>query len=178
MKRLLLLICILSFSISQSQEWEKYKNLELEFIADFNGEIKTLEQDIPVENTTIKMTMIYVDNSANPNSSNTIYAVARSDYDINSFLEEDDARDQQILNEAVQGAAINVRGQVISKESFVFNGFPARRTKIEMTGAFIYANVYLIRNIIYFTQVICITEKDNNPDIQRFLDSFEIIKTK
>jgi len=83
-----------------------------------------------------------------------------------------------VLDGAVEGAIKNVQGKLVFDNKIKYNGYPGRNIKIEINGGFIYINAYLVENSMYITQVICLTANDGNTDIERFLNSFEIIKTK
>ncbi len=169
-----LFICAIAFS----QEWKTFKNLELGVIADFPGEPERMDQQVPVDTTSYTMKMYFFEDTVNPNPNNYIYALARTDYHKDAFEGDDSNRDNAVLDGAVSGAASNVKGTVDRKETITLNGFPGRAAKIKMQQGYIHVRVYLVQHTMYFTQVICATDKDGNADIKKFFDSFDIIRTK
>ena len=171
-----LLVCI-TFAV-QAQDWSTHKNIELAFTADFPGVPLKTTQDVPTAIGDITMHMLSVDTSTNLDASNALYAVAYSAYPEENFKDSTDESDNATLNGAVNGAVTNVNGKLLVNNDINLNGFPGKEGKIELNGAFIHLRVYLVENVLYFCQVICFAEKDDNTDINKFLDSFELINTK
>ena len=173
---LLLAVSILSINALCAQNWEKFKAEDLQFVAYYPGEPKRSVQKIPTAVGELDMHMIMY--SPTSGDDNAVYSVIRSDYPEDQFKNADAAYNDTVLTGAVNGAVSNVKGTLIFDNRVKFNGYPGRSIKIKMQGGFIYINAYLVENTMFITQVICLANKDKNTSIRRFMDSFEIIKTK
>lgn len=178
MKNAFLLIAVFFLSISavHAQDWEKYKAEDLGFVAYYPSEPKRTVQKINTAVGELDMHMImYAPTSSDDNA---VYSVIRSDYPKEQFKNADDEYNKTVLDGAVKGAVSNVKGFLNFDHPVKFNGYPGRSIKIQMEGGFIYINAFLVENSMFITQVICLEDKDHNDSIFRFLNSFELIKTK
>lgn len=164
-----------SITVSSQSNWLDFKSVEFAFRAEFPEEPVKSVQKVPTAVGEIDMHMFMLQSN---DGNNVIYSVIRSDYPEEQFENADEEYNNSVLNGAVNGAVTNVKGKLVFDNNVVFNGYPGRSIKISIDQAYIYMNAYLIENTIYITQVICMKQKDENKDISRFLDSFDIIKVK
>lgn len=172
----LLAVCLTSITTMHAQEWEKYRAEDLQFIAYYP---KTPERTVQKVSTAVgELDMHMIMYSPKSGDDNAVYSVIRSDYPEDQFKDADDEYNATVLDGAVNGAVSNVQGKLVFDNVVKYNGYPGRSIKILMQGGFIYINAYLVENSMFITQVICLSNKDKNKSIQRFLNSFEIIKTK
>lgn len=162
-------------SLSIAQDWINYKSEELAFIAEFPETPKKSVQEVQTSVGLIDMHMVM---STPVNDDNGVYSVIKSDYPKSFFDNATEESNSKVLDGAVQGAVNNVNGKLLYSNKITFNGFPGRESKIEITGAYLYLNSYLVNNQMYINQVICYADNDNNASIKRFFDSFDIIKVK
>lgn len=171
-----MVVFFLSLGAINAQNWEKYKSEELEFIAYYPQEPKRTVQKVSTAVGELDMHMImYAPESGDDNA---VYSVIRSDYPEEQFKDADDEYNAKVLDGAVEGAVSNVNGFLVFDHEVKFNGYPGRSIKIRIQGGLIYINAYLVNNAMFITQVICLEDKDSNESIYRFLNSFELIKTK
>ncbi|AGC77700.1 hypothetical protein LX97_02120 [Nonlabens dokdonensis] len=176
--RFFYITAILLFTTLQvnAQEWEVYKNETLQFRADFPNTPKKTVEKVDTAVGTLDMHMVmYAPESGDDNA---VYSIIRSDYPAEQFANATDEKIKSVLDGAVEGARSNLNGELVYDKSVKFNGYASRNVKIEIAGAFVYLNTTLVNNSMFITQVICMTDNDNNTSIKRFQDSFEIIKTK
>lgn len=179
MKKLFYIITffVASTTFINAQDWVDYKSEEFAFITKFPEQPKVTVQQVETEIGEIDMHVIsYSPTGVNDN--NVVYSVIRSDYPKEVFEAKDDEYNNSVLDGAVNGAVTNVNGELSFDKKIMHNGFPGRSIKIKIEGAFIYMNAILVNNMIYITQVVCMADKDENKDINRFMDSFDIIKVK
>jgi hypothetical protein len=160
------------------QQWQKLKSEKYGFSIEFPADPSFSQQDVNTAVGAIKMNMYMLDMSNDSSSKNAVYGVIESTYPESYFAEADDAFNENVLNGAIHGGANNVNGTILYKKDIVFNGYPGKEAKIGIDAAFIYFKTYLVENNLYITQVICFPENDGNRDIDRFMDSFELIKIK
>lgn len=173
---ILLLTFLLSFASLQAQDWKYYKYENLEFKASFPSAPKKSIQKVQTAVGELDMHVVML--APTSGDDNTVYSVIRSDYPAEQFADADKEYNEKVLDGAVEGARVNVNGTLEFDKEITFNGFPARNIKIKINDGFIYINAVLSYNSMFITQVVCTTSNDNNPNIQKFLKSFEIIKTK
>ncbi|WP_420573394.1 hypothetical protein [Kordia sp.] len=178
MKKALFLLTVFFLSINTltAQNWEKFKYEDLQFIAYYPSKPERTVQKVNTAVGELDMHMIMY--SPASGDDNAVYSVIRSDYPEEQFKDADEDYNATVLDGAVSGAVSNVQGKLVYDNVVTFNGYPGRSFKISMQGGFIYINAYLVENSMFITQVICLSDKDKNKSIQRFLNSFEIIKTK
>lgn len=179
MKNLLCIIVLffVSTTVSSQKSWLNFKSIEFAFRAEFPEEPVTSVQKVPTAIGDIDMHMFMLQ-STNYDDKNVIYSVIRSDYPEEQFEDADDEYNNTVLDGAVNGAVTNVNGELVFDNKIMFNKYPGRSIKINIDKAYIYMNAYLVEHSIYITQVICLKQNDENDDINRFLDSFDILKVK
>jgi hypothetical protein len=159
-----------------AQDWTKYKAEDLAFVAYYPKEPeRTVEK---VSTTVGELDMHMIMYAPDSDDDNAVYSVVRTDYPEDQFTDADDEYNNTVLDGVVEGAVSNVQGKFVFDNKVKFNGYPGRSIKIEINGGFVYINAYLVNNSMFITQVICLTANDGNTAIERFLNSFEIIKTK
>ncbi|MBQ0786255.1 MAG: hypothetical protein KBT69_02065 [Oceanihabitans sp.] len=161
-----------------AQDWIDYKSEELAFISEFPNEPERTTQDLESDIGNLQLHMIMYSPPIDGDDENEIYGVIRTTYPKSYFEDADEAYNSNILDGAVEGAVTSVQGKLVFDNKITFNGFPGRNIKIEIELGFIYMNAYLVENKMFISQVICLTNKDNNDSIKRFLNSFDILKVK
>jgi len=151
-----------------AQDWKIHRNSELEFRADFLGEPKTTIQKVPTAVGELDMHMVSLQGD-----DNTFMSIIRTNYPEGSLTDVKTA-----LDGAVNGAVNNVSGKLISDKEDIFNGYPGRKIKIHSQGMYLFMNVYLVEDSMYIAQVVCLEGSEESPLINKFLNSFDIIKVK
>jgi len=173
---LIALLSVFALSFTFAQDWKKYKAEDLAILAYFPGEPERSVQEVPTAVGKLDMHMIMY--TPTSNDKNMIYSAIRSDYPESQFENVDSSYNDTILDGAVNGAVSNVNGTLKSDEKITFNGYPGRSIKISAQGMFLYINAYLVDSTMFITQVICSPANDGNSDIDKFLNSFDILKVK
>lgn len=163
----LIVLLFVSLSIS-AQNWTTHRNTDLAFRAEFLGEPKSSVQKVPTDIGDIDMHM-----TSDDTAEGIYMSIIRSDYPEGTMTNTKTA-----LDGAVNGATTNVKGTLVFDKEDRFNGFPGRKIKIKAQGMFLYMNVYLVDDSMYVAQVVCVDDKDNDPLIDKFLNSFDIIRVK
>jgi len=85
---------------------------------------------------------------------------------------------QTFFRNAIDGAAKNVNGKVISEKDITIQNYPGREVKVdyETARAIIRMRIYLVKNKMFMLQTITDTEKDSNKSITKFMDSFQLVE--
>lgn len=178
MKKLVLtvLICLLAFSDSFAQNWEKYKSQDLAFTSMFpNTPERTVQK---VQTAVGKLDMHMIMYTPESDDDNAVYSVIRSDYPKEQFENADEDYNNTVLDGAVNGAVNNVNGTLVYDNKVTLNGYPGRSFKTQIQGGYIYINAYLVENTMFIIQVITLVDNDGNDSIDKFLNAFDIIKVK
>lgn len=184
MKKLFVLFFVCSFYtlIAQNNEWYKIKDLEAAYRIEFPSEPKKGKSDVSTEKGLVTMhTYTYQSDSGDENF---IYMSSFSEYP-NSFFPEGLntlEKRNQVLENAVNGAATNTKGTLISKSDMIFNGYNGTDAKISVDVSGFQFNirmkVILVGFKIYMTQVIYEKDNGDNLNLNRFFNSFELLNVK
>jgi len=77
---------------------------------------------------------------------------------------------------AIAGAVKNVNGRLLSETNIEINNYPGREVRIDFRDgqAVIKTRIYLVKNIVYMTEVISDTKNQSNSSADKFLNSFEL----
>lgn len=171
MKNLRYVISFLALLLSLNlfaQDWKIHRNTELEFRVEFLGEPTATIQKVPTAVGELDMHMV-----SHSSEDNVYMSIIRTDYPEGSITDT-----KKALDGAVNGAVNNVKGELISENEDVFNGFPGRKIKIHAQGMYLFMNAYIVEDSMYIAQVVCLEGSEKNPLIDKFLNSFDIIKVK
>lgn len=174
-KYIFLFVFSLNAFVSFGQDWNRFKSEEFNFTADFPTAPEKTVQKVPTAVGDIDMNM-FMSNAGGTN--NLFYSVISSNYPKEQFENATDDYNNSVLDGAVNGAVSNVRGELVFDNKVTFNGYPGRSFKIKITDNFIYIKAYLIKNTMMICQVICSKSNDENKEIKRFFDSFDLINVK
>ncbi|MEI8278906.1 MAG: hypothetical protein WCG87_04025 [Bacteroidota bacterium] len=82
------------------------------------------------------------------------------------------------LSSVAYSAVHDIQGNVISLEKTHYKQYPGRHLKIDHNNGEMVVNmkIYLVKSRVYYLEVRCKPEKEKNPSIGNFFNSFEIIK--
>ncbi|NQX86806.1 MAG: hypothetical protein HRT67_13050 [Flavobacteriaceae bacterium] len=149
-----------------SQEWKTHRNAMLECRADFLGEptITTKKEQSEVGELDVQMLSYSCKDQ-------TYMSVIKTNYPKGTLI-----KPKTVLDKAVKGATSSVNGKLIQDKGDVFNGYPVRKIKIEAKGIALFINIYAVEESIYITQVVCAKDNEDLLLIEKFLNSFDIIK--
>ena len=179
---LVTVIFINSFVFSQSSDWSTVKDLESGYRVDFPGEAEKKSSEVSTEKGPLDMyTYSYLDVGGDSSISfMTSYTRYPTEFFPNG-LESIEAQ-RAFFEGSVNGAVANLNGKLISNESFEFNGYPGRHIKIEVVSqGFRYVMIMwsvLVDYEFYILQAIGEEDYSDNKNVKRFINSFELIKTK
>ncbi|MBL0358735.1 MAG: hypothetical protein IPP72_18545 [Chitinophagaceae bacterium] len=83
-----------------------------------------------------------------------------------------------LFDGAVKGGVNSVKGKLLSEKEIEFEGCPGREVKIDFHNglAIIRMRMYMVKATMFTLQTITYTEKDENKQIERFMNSFKLLK--
>ena len=174
----LFLICNTYAAIAQSNNWFKVKDTDAAYVISYPQEPEKGEDDVPTDKGTVKMNTYTLQPDGDDN---LIYMSSYTEYPSSFFpnnlasLEKQD----EVLENSVNGAVTNTKGELLHEEKMYFNGYRGRYIKIAIDGGYIIKMKVLLVGIkLYLAQVIYKEENDDNVNQKRFFDSFELINVK
>lgn len=172
---IILALCI--FAISSSSVFSEILKTK-DFQMDFPKKPAYEKQNTESEIGNLPMDIYIYDASNNEKDDNLVYGLISTEYPdslINSNM-TDILSD--FFNNAIQGAVSNVSGKLISQTDLKLNNFPGREIKINYNdgAAVIKMRLFLVQNKMYILQTITLTEKDSNKSIDKFMNSFKLLK--
>ena len=174
---LILTLLILCGFTARAADWTEFSSKVGNFKMKFPGHPEETIQDVQVGDVSLKLHLFIYD-ASNDSGDNLTYYVMYCDYPktmINSDLSSEIL--DTFLKNSIEGGAKSMNGKIVSITKENFKGFPGRKVKINiMDGQGIgYQKVCLVHNRAYFSMVLCESQKDNNPSIEQFLNSFELL---
>ncbi|MDD5291787.1 MAG: hypothetical protein PHY46_01200 [Candidatus Omnitrophica bacterium] len=172
-KSLVLWAVVILISGCNIMGWKQYASVEGGFSVQLPGEPEgqKIILDTQVGRTYLNMYTL------NRKDDNFIYAVGYVDYPDELFnLKSVD----QILNDGRDGAARNVQGVLTKESNISIEGYPGREFTIEVGNgeAVVKGKLFLVGQRVYQLMVTTDKKWSDSYNIKRFLDSFQLIKSK
>ncbi|WP_299116963.1 hypothetical protein [uncultured Winogradskyella sp.] len=168
----------LKSALTGINDWHKVKDAYAAYIINFPNQPEKGLTDVPTEKGTVKMHTYTLQSS---NDANLVYMSSYTKYP-NSFFPnklESSEKQNEVLDNSVDGAVTNTNGSLVSEKKIVFNGYRGRMIKIALEGDYIIQmKVVLVGIKLYLAQVIYQKEDEGNKNANRFFDSFELINVK
>ena len=162
MLKRIVIISFFFFFVSHvfGQNWERFKDTELGFIADFPASPNQSVQKIPADSLNVLMhsTQLVLTNR-NIETSNFVYGIYRTDYP-EGMIEDSDEFQNERLDDAADGAVNNMNGTLEYVNKIKLNGYLGRSLKIKAEGLYMYMNLYLVDDFLYLSQVLCSETND------------------
>lgn len=171
------LILINLATVAQGSDWYKVKDVDAGYILKFPKKPKKEQQEIPTDKGMLQMDMYVYENSL---GKNLMYYASHTQYPVKLFPDGiDRQREFEMLDASVKGAVNNSKGELISDEKIIFNGYNGRLIKIRIQGGYIIKMQEVLAGLnLYIIQTVYAESDDNNNDSKIFFDSFELINVK
>lgn len=158
----------------RAQDWVKFDaKQDQKFSVLFPQQPQKQDQVTQTAAGPLKISMVMLDLSQKPAASNMLYMASYTPLPDSLNSDRSDKLDG-LFTGSINGMAKNVQGTVKSTKVISYKSFPGRETKVDVQGqAIITSRLYLIHNRLYMLMVFSATDKDDNADITKFLNSFE-----
>ncbi len=157
--------------------WVPYKDEEAGYALQFPGEpTESYYSDSSTVDAS-KMKFVYYDASNNAADSNLYYMGVYKKLPAGIRGTSHPDRLKGYFNAAVEGAANNVNGVLVTQKKIGYLGHPGRDFKILLPGGAqtISMRFILVKDRSYLLQVIAKTEYQNNQHIRRFMGSLVLL---
>lgn len=180
----LTVFCFVSFhSMAQTNSgWVLKKDIKHAYRVEFPVEPESQETNVATAKGDIMM-YSYLANDTGK-TKNFIYMTSTSDYPTSWFPNGIDTpeKENELLNNCVSGAVANVKGTLVYSREAEHNGFKGKKARIHITsgGADYTINIkcFLVGYKLYMLQTISKKVDEGNQDIDKFFNSFELIKVR
>lgn len=161
----------------KAQDWYMLESPACRFRCEFPGMPAESSQQIDSQIGYLMMHMFQYDASNDPGSDNIMYMVNYTEYPDSLFRITEPDRLDSFYRHAIDGAAANAQGVVLSELPVTIAQYPAREVRISLQSgqAMVSARLLLVVNKFYMYLVIYESEKQNNPSIDRFFQSFHLL---
>lgn len=133
---------------------------------------KKLKSDIG----TLKLNIASYDATKSKKDQNMVYMINHTEYPASITSENEDLL-ELFFKGAIKGAVSKINGKKLSEEEIDYKGYPGREVKIDYNdgAAVIKLRLFLVKNHLYMIQVITATDNDENSEMNKFLNSFDLI---
>lgn len=175
---LILIFLLLSFAGLKAQDWYRLESPACGFRCEFPGMPAESSQQIESQIGYLMMHMFQYDASTDPGSENIMYMVNYTEYPDSLFHITEPDRLDSFYRHAIDGVAANTQGMVLSESPVTIAQYPGREVKISLQSGqdMVSARLLLVINKFYMYLVIYESDKQNNPSVAKFFQSFHLLK--
>lgn len=172
--------CII-FSCSNAQkQWVEYKSEKSGFKVEFPKTPFENNKTLDTEWGSVKITMLGLDCMNDKTNSNFMYLLSYSEYPDGFFDGWTNETYEEYFKITIQGVVNKMAtkdGKLLESKLIDFHGYQGREVKIShMNGSAINkCRIFIKGNKMFNLLVSTNAAKDNNPDIQKYFDSFELL---
>ncbi len=179
MRKLIPFILFLSFGLMSmvSVEWEVFKSYDGKFQVLIPGKMELKEKAIETQIGTLKYnTYIYQPTEKDPD--NLAYMVSYCDYPLYSVHSDSTEFLEEFFETTIETAAESVHGELLYSSEITIDEFPGRLWRVDYNEgqAMIKTKAFMVKNRYYSVQVIALKEKSLNLSMDKYLDSFSLLK--
>jgi hypothetical protein len=170
-------VCLIVVFCSFATEWVSVENRPGKFKALFPRTPEETEQNVETAIGPLKM-KIFMYEVGKYKDDNAAYGLTYIDYP--DSLVSSDFKDEILDNffeKGLEGFARNIKGTLISKKVISMKGYPGRQARVSFANGqgIMNLKMYLVKNRSYFLEVGYEKEKEGNPAIDKFFNSFELL---
>ena len=177
-RALILPLCIISvYAFTTTDKWYLFESTAFGLKVEFPA--KPIEKSKPIntEAGEITMHMIEFIPAKETPDANLEYLVSYSEYPAD--IDPDDKEKQKKLcRKTVDAIVTKLEGKLIKESIITLDGYEGVEARIEYkeNTKVLKMRMYIVRNKMYMLETITLMAKDNNKSIQKFMDSFKLLK--
>ena len=176
--RILSALFILLLLSSFAADWMVLEKKDKGFKISFPRKPEESEQSLTTAIGPMMMHMWLCDQSKYKDD-NGVYGIIYSDYP--DTLVSSDFKDELIdslFSNTISGSVSSMQGELLSTTVTPYKTYPGRQVKVKFADGqgIMNMKLYLIKSRMYIMEVGCEKDKDNNPYIDKFFNSFSTIK--
>ena len=166
-----------AFAFTKSDKWYQFKSKPFGFKIDFPEKPTEQTRTVNTEAGEGKLTIYMFDASKAKADDNLVYMIVCGE-NPDSTINSDNKDLSGYFKKSVEGAVNGVHGKLLVETVISLDGFPGREIRVDFKDglAVIKMRMYLIHNKLYMLETITETSQDFNKSINKFMDSFKLIK--
>ena len=173
---LLLLFSLLSLAMV-SPKWELFKSFDGKFKILIPGEMVKKENPIETKIGTLNY-ITFLHQSEEKDAENLVYMISYCDYPEYSIHSDSTELVKDFFETTVETAVESVDGELRYASEITLDDYPGRLWRVDYNEgkALIKTKSFLVKNRYYSIQVITLKDKSMNLEVDKFLDSFGLLK--
>lgn len=177
---IILAVLLVLSSSAYSQKWFTYKSDYLGFKAEFPDKPSLDSQVVKSEIGDLNLRFVTYDNSTKEIPDNFLYMIVNTIYPDSLISSDFNDKLESFFENSINGAVSNVSGKLISSKKIVLQNYPGMEANIDYDNGkgLIRMRIYLVKNVAYILETICDGGKGTNKLLDKFFNSFSLLKTK
>jgi hypothetical protein len=172
------LFLLAAFAFTTSDEWYLYESKTYSFKVEYPGKPTEKVKVLNTAEGDLNLNLFeYVTQKTDVESA-VAYIASYIEYPIQTVNSDDKEKLKQFYRKMVDGVVTRVSGKLMKETIISLEGFEGVEARIEMKEGteFVKLKVYLIHNKMYMVEAVTETKNEFNPSINRFVNSFRLIK--
>ncbi len=169
-------LCAIPMNISAQIEWKKFSPRSQPFEVSVPGEMKNGEKKVLTEVGDLHpITWIY---KGGKEDANFIYSVSYVDYPEGTFHKDSTDLVDEFFQVSIESNIKSLGGTLVYKSESPYGQYQGiiYRASYNENGAVIKSRMILVKDRFYALQVYTLSEKSLNPEMDKFLNSFRLVK--
>jgi len=166
------------FAFTTSDEWYLYESKTYSFKVEYPGKPTEKVKVLNTAEGDINLNLFEYVTEKTETESAVAYIASFIEYPIQSVNSDDKEKLKQFYRKMVDGVVTKVSGKLMKETIITLEGFEGVEARIEMKEGleFVKLRVYLIHNKMYMVETVTETKNETNKSINRFMNSFRLIK--
>ena len=166
------------FAFTTSDEWYQFEHKAFSFKTEYPGKPTTKVKVLNTAEGDLNLNMFEYVSERTETQSALFYAVSFVEYPVEAVNSNDKEKLKEFYKKWTDKLVARVNGKLIKETIITLEGFEGVEDRIEMKdGAeFVKMRAYMINNKLYMIEAVTETKNEFNPSINRFMNSFKLIK--
>ena len=158
----------------ETEPWISFKSPSFNYTIDFPSVPSEVTDTIETDAGLMLLNVAELDCSAQDNNNNLMYMINCTVYPESLIHSKLSDITDNFFASTINGAVSNISGKLLSLSEIEYAGYPGRQVEISADEglSFFTSRLYLIENRFFMIIILTDSEKGNNPDINRFFNSF------
>lgn len=175
---LIIFAMVMSSAYIEIKDWVVIDAKEYGYQISFPSVPEESVQSVTTAAGPVDMHIHLLDTSQDENADNMLYLSSHAAYPDTLISSERKEQIKEFFTETIDGLVKSVDGKLLSKSKVNLEGYPGRQAKIDFQNgmAVISIRIYLVDSEVYMLQTITKTDKDKNASIEKFMNSFSLLK--
>ena len=167
-----------TFAFTTSDEWYLYESKTYSFKVEYPGKPTEKVKVLNTAEGDLNLNLFEYVTPKTETESAVAYIASYIEYPIEAVNSDNKEKLKQFYRKMVDGVVTKVSGKLMKETIISLEGFEGVEARIEMKEGleFVKLRVYLIHNKMYMVETVTETKNETNKSINRFMNSFRLIK--